>query len=71
MAWNIGAAQNGGWDIGASQNTPVSESNAPTADLQGPLLGPCGGPLMFKMFLYGSVFNCKSLFTGGRNDRRL
>ena len=26
MSWNIGVAQNSGWDIGASQKTPVSTS---------------------------------------------
>lgn len=51
MAWNIGATQNDGWDIGASQSDEVvAGGNTPTADLQGPLVGPLGGPLMFGIF---------------------
>ena len=58
MSWNIGAAQNSGWDIGASQTTSAAPpvGHVPTADLQGPLWGPLGGPLMFKNFMYGIIF---------------
>lgn len=42
-----GDARSSPWDIGSDEFVSV-DANAPTADLQGPLVGPLGGPLMFR-----------------------
>lgn len=48
------AYNSGAYSIGVDEYVAVG-GNAPTADLQGPLIGPLGGPIMAFMLMYSTM----------------